>query len=67
MIQTEYGYSDEEISQPWVRTIVRGKAGKPVEFGAKLNISVVDGFTRLEYLSFDTYSEAGTLRQTIEK
>lgn len=38
------------LSQPWVRPIVRGKAGKPVEFGAKLDISVVDGFTRLEYL-----------------
>ena len=55
------------LSQPWVRPIVRGKAGKPVEFGAKLDISVVDGFTRLEYLSFDAYNEAGTLRQTIEK
>ena len=54
------------LSQPWVRPIVRGKAGKPVEFGAKLDISVVDGFTRLEYLSFDAYNEAGTLRQTIE-
>lgn len=49
------------------RPIVRGKAGKPVEFGAKLDISVVDGFTRLEYLSFNAYNEAGTLRQTIEK
>ena len=55
------------LSQPWVRPIVRGKAGKPVEFGAKLDISVVDGFTRLGYLSFDAYNEAGALRQTIEK
>ena len=55
------------FSQPWIRPIVRGKAGKPVEFGAKLDISVVDGFTRLEYLSFDAYNEAGTLRPTIEK
>ena len=31
------------VSQPFVRPIVRGKAGKPVEFGAKLDISVVDG------------------------
>lgn len=55
------------LSQPWVRPIVRGKAGKLVEFGAKLDICVVDGFTRLKYLSFDAYNEAGTLRQTIEK
>ena len=33
------------VSQPFVRPIVRGKAGKPVEFGAKLGISVVDGWT----------------------
>lgn len=31
------------VSQPFIRPIVRGKAGKPVEFGAKLDISVVDG------------------------
>ena len=54
------------LSQPWIRPIVRGKAGKPVEFGTKLDISVVDGFTRLEYMSFDAYNEATTLRQTIE-
>ena len=30
------------VSQPFVRPIVRGKAGRPVEFGAKLDISVVD-------------------------
>ena len=29
------------VSQPFVRPIVRGKAGKPVEFDAKLDISVV--------------------------
>ena len=55
------------LSQPWVRPIVRGKSGKPVKFGAKLDTSVVDGFTRLEYPSFDAYNEAGTLRQNIEK
>ena len=31
------------ISQPHVRPIVRGKAGTPVEVGAKLSLSVVDG------------------------
>jgi hypothetical protein len=28
------------LSQPFVRPIVRGKAGKNTEFGAKLHISV---------------------------
>lgn len=51
------------VSQPFVRPIVRGKAGKPVEFGAKLDISVVDGWTRLECCSFDAYNEAGNLQE----
>ena len=55
------------VSQPFVRPIVRGKAGKPVEFGAKLDISVVDGWTRLECYSFDAYNEAGNLRAMVER
>ena len=55
------------LSQPFVRPIVRGKAGKPVEFGAKLDISVVDGWTRLEYSSFDAYNEAGNLEEIVER
>ena len=50
------------VSQPFVRPIVRGKAGKPVEFGAKLDISVVDGRTRLECCSFGACNEAGNGR-----
>jgi len=55
------------ISQPFLRPIVRGKAGKPVEFGAKLDISVSNGWTRLEYWSFDAYNEATKLIETIER
>ena len=55
------------VSQPFVRPIVRGKAGTPVEFGAKLDISVVDGWTRLEHCSFDAYNEAGTLQEITER
>ena len=55
------------VSQPFVRPIVRGKAGKPVEFGAKLDISVVDGWTRLECYSFDAYNEAGNLQAMVER
>ena len=55
------------ISQPWLRPIVRGKAKAPVEFGAKLDISVVNGFTRLEYHSFDAYNEALKLPEMIER
>ena len=55
------------VSQPFVRPIVRGKAGKPVEFGAKLDISVVDGWTRLEHCSFDAYNESGNLQEMAER
>ena len=54
------------VSQPFVRPIVRGKAGKPVEFGMKLDISVVDGWSRLEYHSFDAYNEATKLQETVK-
>ena len=55
------------VSQPFIRPIVRGKAGKPVEFGAKLDISVSDGWTRLECWSFSAYNEATKLIETIER
>lgn len=55
------------VSQPFLRPIVRGKAGKPVEFGAKLDISVVNGWSRLEYFSFDAYNEAGNLQDMAER
>ena len=55
------------VSQPFVRPIVRGKVGKPVEFGIKLDISVVDDWTRLEYHSFDAYNEAKNLQEMAER
>ena len=38
-----------------------------MEFGAKLDISVVDGWTHLECCSFDAYNEAGNLRAMVER
>jgi len=55
------------LSRPFIRPIVRGKAGKPVEFGAKLDISVSDGWTRLEVLSFEAYNEAVNLKDMAER
>lgn len=55
------------VSQPFIRPIVRGKAAKPVEFGAKLDISVSDGWTRPECRSFDPYNESTKLVETIER
>ncbi len=55
------------VSQPFLRPIVPGKAGKPVEFGAKLDISVVNGWKRAECFSFDAYNEAGNLAAMTER
>ena len=55
------------LSQPYLRPVVRGKAKSPVEFGAKLDISVVDGFARLEKQSFDSYNEFTCLKEEIER
>lgn len=54
------------LSMPFVRPIVRGKSNAPVEFGPKLAISIVNGFTFMEKLSFDAFNEGITLRQSAE-
>lgn len=55
------------ISQPHVRPIVRGKAGKRVEFGAKLSIShQSEGYVSVDTLSWDAYNESADLPGQIE-
>lgn len=55
------------IAQPYIHPIVRGKAKAPVEFGAKLDISIDEkGFARLERLSFDAYNESDVLISALE-
>ncbi len=39
------------LTQPHIRPIVRGKAGKPVEFGAKFSASCIDGYIFLDRIS----------------
>lgn len=55
------------ISQPHVRPIVRGKAGTPVEFGAKFSISVIEGYTFIDRISWEAYHEASDLTESIER
>jgi hypothetical protein len=56
------------ISQPHVRPIIRGKAGRRVEFGAKISIShQKDGYVSLDTLSWDAYNEGGDLPDQIER
>ena len=54
------------ISQPFVRPIVRGKATAPVEFGAKVEMSIVNGYLRIEDLRWDAYNESTTLIKSVE-
>lgn len=55
------------ISQPHVRPIVRGKAGKRVEFGAKVSISHREGgYVSVDRLSWEAYNESGDLISQIE-
>ena len=54
------------ISQPDIRPIVRGKSKAKTEFGAKISVSVVDGFTYLDRFSFDSYNEALDLKEQLE-
>jgi hypothetical protein len=55
------------VTQPHIRPIVRGKAGTPVEFGAKVSISLSDGFSFIDRLSWDSFNEAGDLISQVEK
>lgn len=56
------------IRQPWVRPIVRGKVKAPVEFGAKLDLSLDgEGYARIERLSFEAYNESGCLQEAVER
>jgi transposase, IS5 family len=54
------------LSQPHIRPIVRGKAGKAVDFGAKLSASCFDGFVFLDHISWDNFNESGDLKAQVE-
>ena len=55
------------IHQPHVRPIVRGKAKAHTEFGAKINLSLIDGISFLDELSWDAFNEGDHLIQYVEK
>jgi len=55
------------LSQPHIRPIIRGKAGKKVEFGAKISLSHrPGGYVTLHRISWDAYNESGDLIEQIE-
>lgn len=54
------------IFQPWVRPIVRGKEKYKTEFGAKINVSEIDGFAVIDQFRWDSYNEATCMTEQVE-
>jgi len=54
------------IYQPYVRPMVRGKDSADVEFGAKINVSEVEGFVRCNHIGWDNYDEGSDLIKQVE-
>lgn len=55
------------IHQPHVRPIVRGKTNANVEFGSKIQVSLVNGIAFLDELSWDAFNEGAYLKRSVEK
>jgi len=55
------------ISQPHVRPIVRGKAGRPVEFGSKVSVSMLGKLAFVDHLSWDAFNESQDLTGQVER
>lgn len=55
------------ISQPYVRPMVRGKQDKPVEFGAKLSVSLTgEGLAHVDHLRWEAFHEGLDLPTQVE-
>ena len=55
------------ISQPYVRPIIRGKLNKPVEFGAKLSVSLSgERLACVDHLRWDAFHEGLDLKNQVE-
>lgn len=55
------------IHQPHVRPIVRGKTNAKTEFGAKIQATVMNGYTFLDELSWEAFNEGTCLISSVEK
>lgn len=54
------------IHQPHVRPIVRGKSKSKTEFGAKIHLSLVNGYSFLDTISWDAFNEGSHLMDYLE-
>jgi hypothetical protein len=55
------------IHQPHVRPIVRGKTTAKVEFGAKIQVSLMGGFAFVEDFSWEAFNEGTRLMDAVER
>ena len=55
------------IHQPHVRPIVRGKAKAKTEFGAKINIGLVNGYARVDHFDWNAFNEGQDLQSQVER
>lgn len=65
----EHSVDDRIVSihQPHVRPIVRGKMNAKVEFGAKVHVSLVDGYAFLDEISWNAFNEGSHLSGYVEQ
>jgi len=54
------------IHQPHVRPMVRGKARHKTEFGSKIHLSMVDGYSFMDTISWDAFNESTRLVEYVE-
>ena len=59
-------YRIVSIHQPHVRPMVRGKEQAKVEFGSKIHVSMIDGISFVDQLSWEAFNEGSQLQSYVE-
>lgn len=54
------------IHQPHIRPMVRGKARSKTEFGSKIHLSLVNGYSFMDTISWDAFNESKYLKGYVE-
>jgi IS5 family transposase len=54
------------IYQPHIRPMVRGKQRKNIEFGAKINVSLQQGFASIDQFDYEAFNEGIYLKEQVE-
>lgn len=62
----QVGHRIVSIHQPHVRPIVRGKAHASTEFGSKVLMSIMEGYTFLDLFSWEAYNEGIFLIESVD-